>query len=732
MEGLPPADRRVERVARVIAGAAVVWFAVAVSWQIAGPFGAGHVAATAARGIMAENMQQWSLWAPVRSYTLTAPDPSLYYAHHPWGIFWLTKLIYELFGRHDFVCRLAPVLESVGTALLSYGLGRALWGPVAGALAACAYVVLPITLSFANFNGFEVPLVFGMMLTTWGYVRFAQTWRRRFMMVSLVGLAFTVNTDWESLVFAGFLLGVLMVTGLLAPVRWFGGVDARRFGQWWMLGTSIAVGTVVGYLALFHLYGALPDLFAQSEHRSSGNASPLAAVLESRSYWIELMFTPPAILVGKLGVVLLGLRVLLRRRVLELLPFGMLAAATFEYVYFKQGADIHIYWPLPFAPMFALGLAVLAVSLEETARWLVARLGRREPGVWLPFTLLGALSLIPFSMVRDAVTIYAYGRDTGNRFDEGGRVVYQDLDKHASLAWIHDRLEGQSRVDLDSNMHYDWSQEWTLGRPLRMVARVPSGPGPAPSRYYVTDARMLGAKDQRAMVERFHVQAVGPIWFVAYDDAAAPLDALALETEKPSLWQWYLRHGNDPIYRVTPSALRTWELRYHFDQPGEPPVGPPARTLEELRILHNAALAREDTARAEALERELEQRLDVRPAADFTDGTRLLGVSFDPTARCLAILFKASETPPASATFGVLSYVEKPMPWSLVPPDPKARVVGARFELGPALWKPGFIYAAEMEVRPRPGTESWYGAWRGAGAPRPSGGASRILLLTVR
>ncbi len=732
MNGLPPADRRVERVARIVATVAVVWFALAVCWQIAGPFGAGHVAATAARGIMADNMLRWGILAPVRQYTFGPPPSSLYYAHHPWEIFWINTVLAEIFGRyHDFVYRLAPVIESIATVWLCYLTGRALWGPVAGALAALAYSVLPITLSFSIFNGFEVPLTFGMMLTAWGYARFAQTWQPRWMVVSLFGLLFTVNTDWEALVFAGVVLGVLLITGLMTPLGWFGRVDTRRFGQWWALGASISVGTVIFYLALFHRYHALADLFEQGQRRSSGNSVSLSIVLEARAYWIALMFTPLAILVGKIGAVVMAIRLVVKRNMAEIFPLAILVAATFEYVFFKEGADVHIYWPLPFSPIFALGLGVIGASVESGARWLVTRISKRTPARWPAFVALGTFALVPLAMARDAVTIFAYGRDTGDRFDEGGRVVYQDLDKHAALAWIRDRLAPETRVLLDYDMAYDWSQEWTLRRPIRMVTRAPAAPGRTPDRYYIADARMLAGREQQSLAKTFHVQAVGPIWFVDTIEPQAPLDAYALDAKKPSLWSWYLRYGNDPDYQVVQSPLRTWELRYHLDQSPAFPTGGKTDALDDLRILHNVAVAKDDAAQAAAREKELVGRLDRGPARTFNDGTRLLGVLRDKTARRLWILFSAGRAEHPGLVFGVLSYVDKPMRWSLVPADDKPRVVGARFEIDPSLWKKDFIYAAEMEVRPRPGTESFYGLFRGGAAPRPVSGSPKILLLTT-
>src|SRR5690606_18848667 len=117
-------DTRLEQVCRVILALSTLWFTAAAVWEIAGPFGAGHVAASASIGIAGENMFRWGILAPVLDYTLEPPSPRDYYCHHPWGIFWTTAVLTKLFGHWDWVCRLPPVLFSAATPPLLYAIAR--------------------------------------------------------------------------------------------------------------------------------------------------------------------------------------------------------------------------------------------------------------------------------------------------------------------------------------------------------------------------------------------------------------------------------------------------------------------------------------------------------------------------------------------------------------------------------------------------------------------------------
>lgn len=244
--GPPGGDPQVERIARLVAAVASAWFFAAAAWEIAGPFGAGHVASSTAVAMAGENMWKWGILAPVTHYTAAAPALSEYYCHHPWGIFWVTALLVRVLGHHDFVCRLAPVVMSAATPPLLYALGRALWGPVAGAVSAVAFVVLPIALGFANFNALEVPVIFGVLLASWGLTRFLQTYRQRFLWTSWLGLGQALLSDWPAFVFAALLLLLLAVR--LMPGfngRYYARLSVRHAALWWAGAAAVSAGVAL-------------------------------------------------------------------------------------------------------------------------------------------------------------------------------------------------------------------------------------------------------------------------------------------------------------------------------------------------------------------------------------------------------------------------------------------------------------------------------------------------------
>src|SRR5262245_11070361 len=214
-EGLPAAPRDVELGARIVTLLSTLFVAGVAFWEIGAPFGAGHYAAATAVTTGGENMLRFGIIGAVPRYLPDPPAPADYYCHHPWGIFWTAALFVGVFGHHDFVCRLPAVLMTSAMPFLLYGAGRALWGPVAGALAAVAYVVTPITLAYASFFALEVPTMFAMALTVFACVRFFQTNRTRFAALTVVGMVLAASFDWMGFVFDALVLGGLFLRGFV-------------------------------------------------------------------------------------------------------------------------------------------------------------------------------------------------------------------------------------------------------------------------------------------------------------------------------------------------------------------------------------------------------------------------------------------------------------------------------------------------------------------------------------
>lgn len=679
-------------------------------WEIASPVGDGHFAVVGARGIIADNLLTWKIMSPVRSYLFTTPQGGDVYAHHPWGTFWLVGLFRALLGRHDWVPRIYPALMNTLMPGLLYVFGRSLWGTVPGALCALGWSVLPITLAFSQFPGFEVPVVFGCLWVSWAVVRFRQTGLNRWGFFAISGIIFAAHTDWTASLYVACVAGLAVFGLAFSPAGKLDHVPARRALRFWVLGVAALAACLLFYVRAFDKLGQTQEWLRSGEFRATGHEQPVWNVLLARRFWIETAFTELGVAIILLGALVMALRLAVTRRFEEWLPLLLLLVTSVHYFYFKNAADIHIYWPLPFAAQFALSLGAIAASLLS----LFGRSGpKTEPGKATERTelvVLGAVSFVALLIVPDALRGLNFARNTGGRFNEHGRLILQHFDKTAALRFFGGKLPTRTKVGLDASLHPNWSQEFALQRPTAEVS-LQHGARVA-ERYRILDSRFAPAATLTRIAAQSPVTVVGPYWLIDGDKDPSPIAAYRFVEREPNPWERFIDRAHDPIQRIEPDPLETWELRWHYGQSPNPEPDRNSRDVQSLRIYHNWAVALGDKDTANKYREQIERSFDRIFDDPFPNGTRLLGQRL--TAGVLPRLelyFLAAGPLDANLTYAIWSTVKKPAALSLVIADDTIKSQSLRFCIPPALWKAGMIYASISEIRKRPGTEVFDGAW---------------------
>lgn len=700
-----------ERVCHALAALISVGFALAAFWELGDTFSAGHFASASAVCTSAENMWHWGVAGPIPRYLAREPLPSDFYCHHPWGIFWVTALFMKALGHHASACRLPAAIQSTLTVPALYLAGRALWSPVAGVVAAASFAALPIALSFSDFNSLEVPVMFGTVLAIWGYARFRREYLARFAWLSLGGLTYAVCCDWAATLFAAVLLGVIFPSVFLLK-RWTVPADRRRIATFWGLALALCGLAVAAHLYTFMKLGQLNELFAQGNLRSTGANLPLYLVLAARKFWIEVSFTGLAIGLGKLALPVLALRVLWRKTELEALPLAVFAMAAVQYVVFKQGADIHVFWPHYFALYFAFACAGLVQSGVE----LTARIGHNFPAFkpeWSGYAW-GALGLlVPLVILPDGLRALHYAHRSGGRFNENGHLTKPDKDKVAALEWLTARMAEDGGVTLHPGMRQSLWVDWSLRRPVQTVNHLPTAPATGAERYYMADQRFMTASEQELLAATFPLTVVGP--YLAVDRAAARggFEAFAVQRVEPSLLQAYWVSGSHALREVVPDPYLAWEMRDRFGMTPNPPPSVAPANFEQMRVAHNIAVAAGDSAGAARWLTQLRSGADAQHAQVFPDGDALLGTRLERGASLVfSVYFRAAGPDPDEPYLVMHSSLDAAPSTSLVAPDMVVAEVGMPFVIPASRWKAGYVYDSVTEVIRRIGSERWYAQFR--------------------
>jgi 4-amino-4-deoxy-L-arabinose transferase-like glycosyltransferase len=736
------ADRhpiRLERLSQVLLLVAWLWFAFAAAWGMFQIPGAGHTdsgsagttgdSSTIVRFMMVYPSGDW--------YAPTRPSPATYYCHHPFGVFYYSAFFLWIFGHRDFVVHLSPVLMSIAIPPLLYGIGSRYRGSTTGAVAACAYVVVPIAVGFSNYNNLETPTIFGSLLFFWGHSAHHATGKKRHLAASLLGLTVACASDWAGYLMVAPLLAWALLRAFALPARWTPFFNFRRYARWWALSTAIAVGTFLLWVVLFMAADKVGDWLASAETRRD-DGTPLELVLQSRKNWIDFSFTPLAVWLGKAALPICLLRLLLFRQDEEVYSLSILFGSVVQYLAFKRGADIHIFWPHYFAAYYALAMAQLASTLGGVAAagWRLFVNADKARSIGTGAAL--ALGLVPsLAMAPDAVRSLPLWRRTGGRYDDRGVLNRSDIDLLSVVKKvIVPRKPPDSALDVHPSSSWWWEHSWAFNGP-NQPAGDPGVRAPGSSRhpFWLGRASGLLTDDQLRITGRAHVQVYGDVWVVDQRVEPAPLDAWRVDEREPNPLEWLVYGGWEPVRRIdpTPDPLRTWEIRLHLNQPATPPKTVEARTLEDLRILHNAFVYETATDRAQQLREKIEAELDRSVQTGFEQGLELIGVRVTRGVQPrLEIWFIASGPLTSDDAFHVRSSIQARAPLSLIPADTTDCEVSFAPSLPTKLWRSGFIYKLELAMNHRIGLERFSGAWVGNAAPRRLDGQPETTLAIVR
>lgn len=727
--GLPAADPRVERAARVVTALATAWVASVALRGIAGPLGVGLAGLPASLGVAADNTWHFHLLAPVTHYSASAPAATEYAWQRPLGPFFLSALVVKLGGTSALALRLPAALGCLAIPPLLHAVSRALFGPVSAALAALTFAALPVIAAYANCDAAATLAVAGVLACAWGYLRMQQTWRRRWLAVTLAGLAVAVTSDWCAYAFMAVMLGSSLVRRIAPLRRYFPPVDARRFAEWWALAGGLTILAFLAHAALLHKAGALPSFLTGALERMRASAVPSAAELLRRDYWQAVSLTPLAIWIGWLALPLTLGRVLLARREPELIVLAVLAMAVADHRWVSPSDGVRVFWPFYFAPAFALGLGVFAATALDAARWLARRLGRRPSSLTVPSAIFGVLLAAPLLIAVEGRAAAGAARHLALRAGSDGLLLDRAPERTAALLWLRGRTAGPTTVALGAGLGRELSDAWNVGQPI--VGKK----GRSSAGFTLLDSRAAKSTQLTELARSAAVDVAGPFWLVDHGAPRALLEGYVFERRVPGLLEGYFRLPDEPALELRKDAWLTWELRAHFAQTPNPPPDGLAHTREQRRVAFNIAVESGETGIADQLESELLAELDRSAAVAYDDGVTLLGQTLDagPAPR-LTLYFKAPGPMQGELEFRLREVMERAPVLSGLPVDARERRVAGAFPLAPELWRRGFIYALSAELRRRGGRVRFYGYWHSRKSeplPVPVEGPPQRVLLTL-
>jgi hypothetical protein len=351
------------------------------------------------------------------------------YLEKPPLYFWLTALTFQLFGPSEWATRLWSAVSALGTVLLTWRIGRRLYGPPAGLIAGIVMATLVGNALYVRRASTDQLFIFCLTLAMYGFLRDAERpdrGRARFLLF-YVGAALAVLAKG----FIGVVFPVLIVGLGLAVVRrlswrelnwgWGAAVFAALAMPWHALVAWRSPGLFNFYVIDNHLLRFLDARrYVEDDVPSSTLAFLVASFLWAFPWSVFLLArrepdgSPqarwrPIIIIWLIAIV------------------GLFALSRFK----------HEYYALPAFPALAVLVGAAWTSGRDIGRWLVVGLvGSAAVGLWATWVGKGLTPARALSGLAELNAYYRILRDQGAPFPFASARPFGELMQWLGLVLI--------------------------------------------------------------------------------------------------------------------------------------------------------------------------------------------------------------------------------------------------------------------------------------------------------
>ncbi|MBI2310127.1 glycosyltransferase family 39 protein [Candidatus Collierbacteria bacterium] len=226
---------------KIIGICLVIFAAVMISPWLNRPFTGHHDFTGAFDSLMARNYLRYGLiqtkLGQVTSLAGVQPENFSYHTHHPPGVPLLIAAVYKIFGEHEWAARAEFAAFGLGSVYLLFLLGKNFSGNTGWQAA----VLMSSTILFIYVSVmpvYESPALFLMLIQFYGFCRFTETGRKRYLALMTAGA------------FGGYIIA--WVTYFAAPILLVNEIRIRRWKYIRLLLTFIGAGAGFFGLHLWH------------------------------------------------------------------------------------------------------------------------------------------------------------------------------------------------------------------------------------------------------------------------------------------------------------------------------------------------------------------------------------------------------------------------------------------------------------------------------------------------
>lgn len=322
-------------------------------------------------GNIARNYLRYSFYetklGQVENSGIISKNDFEFYTHYPPLLPMLIAFSYKLLGISEISTRMVPLLFTAGSIVMFFLIGSHFWGLKGGITSASLALVTPIVLYFGKNPVHDPLVVFLVLLSFWGYLKYKNSKKGIYVTVFLAGLVLAEMMAWAGY----FWISALTLVSLLK----------RNFREVRFLVPFWIITLIIFVLHFVHVYiltgffggGTLLESFLQRTGISKAvqpEGYTLLSYLSQIRIWMFTLFTAIITLLSLIWLVSrIKLSSLEDEYILSLGVLGGLYAIIFSNALF-----IHNYLIIYFLPFVVLSSTSLLINLFNSLSLRVASL----------------------------------------------------------------------------------------------------------------------------------------------------------------------------------------------------------------------------------------------------------------------------------------------------------------------------------------------------------------------
>ncbi|MBI2029102.1 glycosyltransferase family 39 protein [Candidatus Gottesmanbacteria bacterium] len=372
------------------------------------------------------------------------------YLHHPVSYFTLVSIPFLIFGFHNWIASITPVIFSLFSLIFLYKICKTLWNEKTALLAVFLFSVFPMSAVFNKQTIFEPAVTAVLLSSYYFYIKYLKSGRWRNLILFFLSSLLSILIDWGGVY---FIFPLVILFPFLNPNN-----RSAKAVKIYVL--AACLGIMVFILQVLYWRGGFEDLISavwvrQVDSELFSGEYPILRYILTVVFRILIYFTPFSILV--LVLLKQHIQEFFKKKELSLQSYTIFFFLIFGLVNFiilPTATFGHIYFLIYLTPFFSISLSLI----------LLTRFGKSDTLIYFIMTLILILSSVVVYSKWQQVNKQIYKYDAGLKINQQLKpfqtvAVYEYPGDMLEQYFFHPTVNMTSFIDLIDYLDEDLEKD---------------------------------------------------------------------------------------------------------------------------------------------------------------------------------------------------------------------------------------------------------------------------------